>query len=117
MNKLSNYAKTVVAFINGDGAEVIALANERKSQSALKGQIAALESKEVNDEDALKDAEDNFTKTFAPPAKIGDQSSYISAVKSARERVVAATKTLTDTRESLKFYRDLLTTEFVVTKD
>lgn len=113
-SKFSNYAKTVIALINGDGAEVIALANERKAQSALKGQISALESKEVNDEDSLSDAQEYFRKVFAPATKIGEQTSYILNLKSARDKVVKAQDNLDDTRESLKFYRGLLATEFEV---
>jgi hypothetical protein len=112
-NKISSFVKEVLARIKGDDQEVAAIKIERKSRSAIGQQINALESKVVDDEDAVKDAEDVLTATVYPTdiavfaGEKGSQN-YINAINNARKALETKKDNLEETQESLAYFKSLL---------
>lgn len=108
MNIMTNYMKEILARLKSDDAAVIAAKNERKSNSALKGQIAALEAKKVDDESAVEDAEEALKVAKFPTSVITDNSSYIRNIKQAEENLASKKETLTSTTESIAYFNAIL---------
>jgi len=108
MNKISNFAKEVLSKLKGDEKGVIAAKNERKANSALNGQLAALKAKQVDDESSLEDAQEGLKNAKYPTSLITDNKYYVDDIKSAQMRVDSVQQTLDDTKASIEFYEKLL---------
>jgi len=108
MNKVTNFVKQTLAMITGDEKTVISTKNERKSNSAINGQLAALKSKLVDDESALEDAEELLKNAKFPSSLITDNPCYIESIKRANSRVQSAKNTIADTKYSIEFFESIL---------
>lgn len=106
-NKVSRFFKEVLAQLTGDESQAVALKNARKGESAFNGQLAALEAKAVDDESAVEDATEAYTKAKFPKNLITDNKSYISNVKYAYENLERTKEVLADTKKSIEFFKKL----------
>ena len=98
MNKVSNFIKEVTARLKGDEAGVVAAKVERKAQSAINGQLAALRAKLVDDETAVEDAEEAFNTAVFPTNVFTDNRDYVTQIQSANTRLEEAKDQLEATR-------------------
>lgn len=108
MKKMKSFIKEVVARVAGDQAEVVAQKNYRKATSAVKSQIAALQAKEVDDEAAVEQANENLENAKFPVTPITDNKTYVSSIKRYQDNVDAAAQALEDTRSSIAYFQALL---------
>lgn len=105
--KISSYLHEVTARIKGDEAGIIAAQNERKSMSAVNGQISSLEGLIVDQEESVKDAEELLNEALYPTTKIIDNQSYIRKISQAQQVMDETADTLENTKKSLKYFQDL----------
>lgn len=106
--KIKSYLKETLARITGDKDEVIAQRNYRKASASIKGQLAALESKLVNDEEAVQEANEALNKAMYPTELITDQQEYASNLAYHNESVQDAQDQLETTKASIEFYKKVL---------
>ena len=109
MSTVTSFAKQILGLLSGNEAAVIAAKNERKANSAIDSQIAALKAKEVDDEASVDDAKDALTKAKYPTVVITSNSSYIQGIKYAQEHLDDAETTLQSTRDSIKYFQAIKT--------
>lgn len=102
------FIKEVTARITGDEAGVIAAKNARKAESAIKGQIAALEAKLVDDESRVDDAAETLKTAKFPVNLIRDNQAYVGNIKDAQADLDVATETVEDTKFSIDYFKGLL---------
>lgn len=110
--KVSNFVSQIISRLKGDDAEVIALKNERKADSALQSQIQALKSKLVDDESALDDAKESFENSIYPTDKITHNQSYVDGIARHQKNVDNAQETLDSTKESIAYFTKILKDRF-----
>lgn len=108
METVSNFVSIVLAKLTGDKAKEIALRNEKKARAALRGQISALESEQVNLDEKLEDAREAFNNALYPAAPIESSEAYIESIVRAQENVDCAEENLADNINSIEFYKSLL---------
>lgn len=109
MSVVKSYVKQVLAKLTGDQNQVVAEKNYRKAVAAVKGQIAALEAKIVEDEGNLEDAKEALANAKYPTEEIkGGSSSFISNIVRHQENVNSAQYMLDQTQKSLDFNKALL---------
>jgi len=106
--KVTNFAKQVLAQLKGDENTEIAMRNARKADSAYSSQLAALKAKLVDDEVAVEEAEEAYTKAKYPKTVISDNKAFVTNVKRFYEHLQAAQETLAETKESITFFEGLL---------
>ncbi len=109
MNKISNFCKEITARLQGDNAGVIAAYNERKANSAFESQIQSINSKLVDAEDAVSDAEEALKAAQYPTTKIEPNGNtvYLSNIRTKYESLEAAKASLKDLQDSLKFWKSM----------
>ncbi len=112
MTKVSNFIKEVTARLKGDEAGVVAAKVERKAQSAINGQLAALRAKLVDDETAVEDAEEAFNTAVFPTSVFTDNRHYVTQIQSANTRLEAAKEELEATKEAIAFFEKLVAENF-----
>jgi hypothetical protein len=112
MNKVSNFIKEVTARLKGDEAGVVAAKVERKAQSAINGQLAALRAKLVDDETAVEDAEEAFNTAVFPTSVFTDNRHYVTQIQSANTRLEEAKDQLEATKEAIAFFEKLVAENF-----
>jgi hypothetical protein len=110
--KMSNFIKEVTARLKGDEQGVLAAKIERKANSAMKSQIAALTSHIVDAESAVEEAEERLQNALYPTQMITNNNDYIAGIKSAKENLDEKLAYLTDVKESLAFFEAKLESEF-----
>ena len=104
---VTNFVKTVVARLKGDDAEVLALKIERKANSALKGQLAALEAKVVDLENIVADKEEALNNAIYPSTLFTDNSAYIGSIQRAQAALDEAKDNLQHVMESIEYFTNL----------
>lgn len=107
MSTVTSYYKQMLGYLKGDNAQVVAAKNERKSNSAIQGQLAALRAKQVDDESRVEDAQEALTRDYFPTDLITDNSSYIRNIVKAKEALDTASATLISTKDSIVFFEGL----------
>lgn len=105
--QVTNFVKTVIARLKGDDAEILALKIERKANSALKGQLAALEAKVVDLENIVADKEDALQNTIYPSTLFTDNSAYISSIQRAQASLDEAKENLQQVVDSIEYFTNL----------
>jgi len=103
------FVKQVLAKLKGDDNEALANKIARKSISAIDGQVAALKSKIVDDENQVEEAEERLATAVYPTSVFSDNKSYVQRIVSAQESVDAAQANLDATKASITFFEALLT--------
>lgn len=104
---VSNFVKSVMARIQGDDSKVVALHNERKAQTAIDSQISSLVSKQVDDEELVREAQEELHAAKYPTTKITDNKLYIQNIVAAQKKLDTAEETLKQTNDSIEFYKNL----------
>lgn len=112
MDKLTNYAKSALAFITGDKDAKTALRNERMAFSALDGQLASLKGQKVRAEVGVETAEENYKKAVLnikgdTQYPIEDAETFIQSVASAQKTLDNAKEVLSDVEESITYWTAL----------
>lgn len=72
---IKNYVQTLMALLQGDEDKAIALKNARKVSALVKGQISALNSKLIDQENDLEEAVEKAEEAKYPKELIGSGSS------------------------------------------
>lgn len=105
---MKSFLKEVIARVAGDEAEVVAQKNYRKATSAVKSQVAALQAKEVDDEAAVEQAQENLDNATYPTTPITDNKAYVAGIQRAYDALQKAEDELVATRDSIDFFSSLL---------
>lgn len=103
---VKSFVKQVIAKLKGDDAEVVAQKNFRKASAAVKGQIAALEARKVDDEMAVENAKEAFNDALYPTV-VTDAQVYTSNLVKAKKVVEQAEEQLKATEDSIAFFTEL----------
>ena len=107
MNVTKSYVEEVIARLEGNSDKAVAARNFRKANSAVKGQLAALEATRVDEEVALEDAQEALGNAKYPTTPIGDNQAYIQGISSAQLVVDQKEADLKTTDESIKYFKGL----------
>jgi len=102
------FIKEVLARLTGDGTEALAAKISRKAVSAIEGQLASLNSKKVDLENTLEEAEENLEAAKYPVTIISQNETYISNILTAQRKVNEAKANLEATVEAAKYFEELL---------
>lgn len=103
-----SFVKQVVARLKGDDAEVTAQKIARKAISAVEGQLAALNAKQVDLEGTVEDGIEALNNAKYPTTMITDNQSYIRQIQNAQRDLDQAQDELKDVEDSIKYFQDLL---------
>ena len=106
MTKMESYIEQAVALIKGDDAKAIAAKNWRKSVSAFKVQLAAMEGNLISKEDKLESAKEVLNKAlYNNGILIGDNQGdmYIQNQIDAQNKVEQAEKELAAHKKTMAF--------------
>lgn len=110
--EVKNFVDQVIAYLKGDEDKTIALKNARKAQAAVKGQISALESRLVDEEDNLVEATEAAEIAMYPKVAIGSGAeasrNYVDGLISSSEAVEDAEEAIDCTKETIKFLKAFL---------
>lgn len=110
--KVSSFVKEVVARLSGDNDEATAQKVARKAMSALEGQVAALKSRLIDDEQAVEDAEEALNNAIYPTAVFSDAKQYCKKIADAQAALENAKEELEATKDSIAFFQKLLKDNF-----
>lgn len=110
--KITNFAKSVLALMKGETDEVKALKIERKCLSYLEGQISSLKASLIDKEDAVSDTGDKLTASIFPVEIPTNPMGYVNDIKQSQENYDKAVEALEDTKETIKFYENIIKTKF-----
>lgn len=102
------FINQVIARLKGDNAEVLANKIARKGLSAVEGQLASLNSKRVDLESAVEDAEEALIAAKFPIELISSNEMYIKEILSAQNKLNNAKAELQATEEAIVYFTDLL---------
>lgn len=106
MNKVTRFFAMQLALLTGDNIKAVAIHNERKSSTAIKGQISTLEQKLVDDEDVVNDAKQSLLEALCPKEKIIDNKKYIDGIRNAEERLKYAQQVVKITKTSIEYWKE-----------
>ena len=101
------FVKEVVARIKGDDAEVLGAKIARKAISAIEGQIAALQAKLVDAEDAVETATEQLKDAMYPSVMITDNKAYCDAIVRAQDNLQAKQTLLESVQHSIEVFRGI----------
>lgn len=109
MTKMESYIKEAVALIKGDDATSVATKNWRKSVSAFKVQLAAMEGNLISKEDKVENAKEVLKKAlYNNGVLIGDNQgdSFIQNIINAQNSVEQAEKELVAHKKTIAFLEE-----------
>lgn len=110
--KVSSFCKEVVARLSGDNDEAVAQKIARKAMSALEGQVAALNSSLIDDEQKVEDAEETLANAIYPTSVFSDGKRYCQTIADAQAALDTAKEELENTKNSIEFFKKLLKSNF-----
>lgn len=102
------FVKEVLNRLTGDNTEALANKIGRKAISALQGQIAALDAKQIDDENAVEDAKEALNNAKFPTTLFTDNKAYCQNILNAQARVDAAEAVLKSTTDSIAYFTNIL---------
>jgi len=102
------FIREVLAKLKGDGAEATAAKVGRKALSAFEGQIASLNSKKVDLENAVEEAEEALSSATFPTSVFSNNQSYIDGILSAQKSVDQAKENLESVNKALEYFNTKL---------
>lgn len=105
--KVKNFVKQVIAQLTGDENQAIALKNARKADAAVSAQLASLNSRQVDLENTLEEAQEAYNQAKYPKIAITDNKRYIDGVEAAHRKLETVQGDLDDVQTSIKFYKEL----------
>lgn len=109
MTKMESYIEEAVALIKGDDAKAIAAKNWRKSVSAFKVQLAAMEGNLISKEDNVENAKEILKKAlYNNGVLIGDNQGdvYVQKQIDAQNEVEKAEKDLAAHKKTIVFLEE-----------
>ena len=116
MTKMESYIEEAIALIKGDDAKALAIKNWRKSVSAFKVQLAALEGNLISKEDKVENAKEVLKKAlYNNGVLIGDNrgDEYIQNLINAQNKIENAEKELEAHKKTMAF----LESQYALFKD
>jgi len=102
------FIKEVLNRLTGDNTEALAAKISRKAISAVEGQLASLNSKKVDLENTLEEAEENLANAKYPTTVFSSNESYISTILNNQKHVDQATENLEATNKAIEYFNELL---------
>lgn len=102
-----SFAKQVIARIAGDDNEALAQKIARKATSGFNSQLAALNSRLVDAEDARDVAVTKYEDTLYPSEMIQDTNAYCNRIVAAKNTVDDANDNIDDIKNSIEIFTDL----------
>lgn len=102
------FIKEVISRISGDDKAALAAKISRKAISAIEGQLASLKAKEVDDENAVEDAQENLNNALYPTEMFSNNKGYCERIVAAQENLEQAEEILQQTKDSILFFISIL---------
>jgi len=102
------FLKEVMNRLSGDQDAALAAKITRKAISAFDSQIAGLNAKLVDAEEAVENAEEELKEAIYPKVMITDNRQYCNNIVKSAERLDNAKEEVKTIKESLDFFNDLL---------
>lgn len=102
------FAKEVFARLKGDDAEAKAAKIARKALSAVEGQLASLNSKKVDLENNLEEAEEALKNNTYPVEIFTNNQGYIESILRAQRGVDVAKEELEAVNTAITYFTTLL---------
>jgi xanthine dehydrogenase iron-sulfur cluster and FAD-binding subunit A len=103
------FVKEVLHRLKGNDDEALANKIARKAISAITGQISALEGKVIDDEQSVEDAQEALDNATYPVSMFKDSKTYCQQILKAQESLNDAQAELKNTKDSIEFFKNLLT--------
>jgi uncharacterized protein (DUF111 family) len=110
------FLKQVVARIKGDDAKTKAVRITRKCLSAIKAQIASLESEAENAKIRLEDAEEKMKNAIYPDQLFENSVDYLQSVANAHDEVDKARQRWEAIQTSIRFFTSVQNGNLSLTK-
>jgi uncharacterized protein (DUF111 family) len=108
------FLKQVVARIKGDDAKTRAVRITRKCLSAIKAQIASLESEAENAKIRLEDAEEKMKGAVYPDRLFENSVDYLQAIAKAHDEVEKARQRWDAIQQSIRFFTSVQNSNLVL---
>ena len=105
--KVKNFVKQLTARLKQDQDAVVVLKNQRKADSAINSQLAALESKVVDLEEVVENRVEALNDAKYPTTLITDNKRYVDNIVRAKEALDNAQADLESAKESIVFFKKL----------
>lgn len=105
--KITNFVREVTARLKQDQDAVVVLKNQRKADSAINSQLAALESRVVDLEETVENKTEALNDAKYPTTLITDNKRYVDNIVRAKEVLDDAQTELASARESIVFFQQL----------
>lgn len=102
------FIKEVMSRISGDDKAALAAKISRKAISAIEGQLASLKAKEVDDENAVEEAQEELNNALYPKEMFSNNKSYCEAIVYRQELLEEAEENLKQTKDSIQFFNSIL---------
>jgi hypothetical protein len=102
------FIKEVSNKLKGDNVEALAAKISRKALSAVDGQIASLNSKKVDLENSLEEAQEALSEAIYPTTVFSSNEAYIQGILRAQKSVDQAQESLDATNEAHKYFTALV---------
>ncbi|MDR0582344.1 MAG: hypothetical protein LBG31_05215 [Prevotellaceae bacterium] len=110
------FLKQVIARIKGDDAKTKAVRITRKCVSAIKAQIAYLESEAENAKIRWEDAEEKRKGVIYPDQLFENSVDYLQAIANAQEEVEKARQRWEAIQQSIRFFTSVQNGNLVLAK-
>lgn len=102
------FVKEVIARLKGDNAEATAANIARKAIAAIDGQIAGLNSKKIDQEIAVEDAQKALDNAIYPTEMFSTPAGYIQNIVKHQEALDLAEENLAATEKSIEYFSSIL---------
>jgi predicted nucleic acid-binding Zn-ribbon protein len=106
-NSVTSFVKTVMARLQGDTDQVIAIKNERLATSAIETQIALKKGEVVEMETKVEDAREALADVMYPTTTI-NRDTYVRDLLQAKNNLQDKEDELEAVKETLKYLEDTL---------
>lgn len=106
MTKMNSFVKQFVAVVKGDDAEALGMKVWRQCESALTGQISAMNFKTISLEGVVAEAEEKLASARVNNGnKVSSMENYINNLTEAKNTLIRAEKALKDHNTQLDFLK------------
>lgn len=105
---MNKFESVVVERLKGENSQTLAAKISKKALNSLKGCISALESKQVDQETAVEEATEALNEAVYVTSQITNSDAYLSGIKTAQSRLDNANQDLSNTKNSLEYWKKLL---------
>lgn len=109
---MSKFATKVAAKIKGDDALATGKKIESKVKALLASQVSLLETKKVDLQLSLGDAEETLEDALYPTTTPVNGETYLKGVRAAKAVIENYEESIEEVEDSIKFYQGILKSEF-----